>query len=58
MKSKTISGLRTSDFRKLLNIPDHEVMGEIIKLNCTEYSNGLDVIRVCNLIRQKKSSTV
>jgi hypothetical protein len=56
MDTKQLSGLRQKDFRKLLGIPDNEVMGEIIRLNCTVYSNGLDVIRVCTLIQQYRSA--
>ncbi len=56
MNRNNLSGLSTSDFKKLLNIPDSEVMGEIIRLNCTAYSNGLDVIRICTLIKQKRSN--
>lgn len=56
MDTKQLSGLRQKDFRKLLGIPDNEVMGEIIRLNCTVYSNGLDVIRVCTLIQQYRNA--
>jgi hypothetical protein len=56
MDTKQLSGLRKKDFRKLLGIPDNEVMGEIIRLNCTVYSNGLDVIRVCTLIQQYRNT--
>jgi hypothetical protein len=55
MDTKQLSGLRKKDFAKLLGIPDSEVMGEIIRLNCTAYSNALDVIRVCTLIKEHRS---
>lgn len=57
MKTKQISGLNVSDFKKLMQIPESEIMGEVIRLNCTRYSNGLDVIRICTLIRQRKHKT-
>ncbi|MCA1751616.1 MAG: hypothetical protein ABR572_00795 [Cryomorphaceae bacterium] len=57
METKQLSGLHVSDFKKLMRIPENEIMGEVIRLNCTRYSNGLDVIRICTLIRQRKHRT-
>lgn len=47
-------GLKTRDFKRLLNVPESDIMGEIIRLNCTVYSNCLDVIKVCNFILENK----
>ncbi len=55
MNTKLISGLKANDFKRLLQVPEHEVLGEIIRLNCTSYSNGLDVIRVCTLLRERRN---
>lgn len=54
MSTKLFSGLRARDYKRLMNVPESEIMGEVIRLNCTQYSNGLDVIRVCSLIRQQR----
>lgn len=58
MNREQNSGLRPGDLKKLMQIPDSEIMGEIIRLNCTRYSNGLDVIRVCTLIRKRRHQTI
>jgi len=54
MESKQLSGMKVSDIKKLMQVPENEILGEVIRLNCTRYSNGLDVIRICTLIRQRK----
>lgn len=56
MKQKKLAGLKSKDFRRLLKVPDNEVVGEVIKLNCTIYSNSLDVLRVCSMIKMKRQS--
>ncbi len=58
MERKHPSGLRLGDLKRLMSVPESEIMGEIIRLNCTRYSNGLDVIRVCTLIRERRHQTL
>ncbi len=54
MNREQNSGLRPGDLKKLMQVPEKDIMGEIIRLNCTRYANGLDVIRVCTLIRKRR----
>jgi hypothetical protein len=54
MKEMNPSGLKQADLQHLLRTPESELLGEIIRLNHTIYSNTLDVIKVCTIIRQKK----
>ncbi len=54
MDTEQLAGLKKTDFRKLLKVPEKEIVGEVIRLNCTIYANSLDVIRVCNIIRMKR----
>lgn len=54
MSEKSLSALTEKDFQNLLNTPERELLGEIIRLNCTIYSNSLDVIKVCTAIRLKR----
>lgn len=55
MKDIHSSGLKHSDIQHLLKTPESELLGEIIRLNHTIYANTLDVIKVCTIIRKKKS---
>lgn len=55
MKENNLAGLKQSDFKKLLSTPEHELLGEIIRLNCTIYQNTLDVIKVSSQIRIRKT---
>jgi hypothetical protein len=54
MKDINASGLKKSDLQHLLTTPEADLLGEIIKLNHTIYSNTLDVIKVCSVIRTKR----
>ncbi len=54
MTYREYTGLKSRDFKKLLRIPDSEILGEVIRLNCTVYSNGLDVIKVCTYIKESR----
>ncbi len=58
MKQMDTAGLTVQDFRRLLKVPDKEVIGEVIRLNCTLYSNSLDVIKVCTRIKTQKRSVL
>lgn len=51
MKEKCLEGLKRSDFELLLKTPEKDLLGEIIRLNCTIYRNTLDVIKVSTHIR-------
>ena len=44
MKEINSSGLKQADIKHLLRTPEADLLGEIIKLNHTIYSNTLDVI--------------
>lgn len=55
MKQDSLEGLRQRDFNKLLKTPENELLGEIIRLNCTIYQNTLDVIKVNSQIRTRKT---
>ena len=57
MKEKCLEGLKRRDFQFLLKTPEEELLGEIIRLNCTIYQNALDVIKVSTHIRMRKTST-
>ena len=54
MKEKCLEGLKRRDFRFLLKTPEEELVGEIIRLNCTIYQNTLDVIKVSMHIRKRR----
>lgn len=54
MSEKSLSVLTEKDFQALLNIPERELLGEIIRLNCTIYANSLDVIKVTTAIRLRR----
>ena len=54
MKDINASGLKQADLQHLLTTPEADLLGEIIKLNHTIYSNTLDVIKVCSVIRKKR----
>ncbi len=54
MSEKSLSALTEKDFQSLLNTPENELLGEIIRLNCTLYANGLDVIKVRTAIRLRQ----
>ena len=54
MSEKSLSALSEKDFKTLLNIPERELLGEIIRLNCTIYANRLDVIKVTTAIRLRR----
>ncbi len=56
MKQNNLTGLRTRDFKKLLITPEQDLLGEIIRLNCTVYANSLDVIKVSTHILQSRSN--
>jgi hypothetical protein len=56
MKQNNLAGLKMEDFRRLLKVPDNEVVGEIIRLNCTIYGNSLDVIRVSSIIKMRRKT--
>ena len=55
MKENCLAGLRKRDFDKLLRTPESELLGEIIRLNCTIYQNTLDVIKISSQIRVRKT---
>lgn len=55
MKEKCLEGLKRSDFELLLKTPENDLLGEIIRLNCTIYQNTLDVIKVSTHIRLRKT---
>ena len=54
MKDINASGLKKADIQHLLATPEADLLGEIIRLNHTIYSNTLDVIKVCSVIRRKR----
>lgn len=54
MKQKNLSGLRKRDFEYLLKTPEEDLVGEIIRLNCTIYQNALDVVKVSMHIRKNR----
>lgn len=54
MKEIKASGLKRADLKYLLKTPESDLIGEIIRLNHTIYSNTLDVIKVCTIIRQRR----
>jgi hypothetical protein len=54
MKDINSSGLKQADIQHLLQTPEAELIGEIIRLNHTIYANTLDVIKVCTIIRKKR----
>ena len=54
MKDISASGLKQADLQHLLSTPEADLLGEIIRLNHTIYSNTLDVIKVCSVIRKKR----
>ncbi len=56
MKTATTNSLRAADLKKLLSIPEGDVLGEVIRLNCTYYGNGLDVLRVCTLVKERRQN--
>ena len=56
MKDINSSGLKQADIQHLLRTPEADLLGEIIKLNHTIYSNTLDVIKVCTIIRKKRKT--
>ncbi len=55
MKESCLEVLKKRHFKLLLNTPEEELMGEIIRLNCTIYQNALDVIKVSSHIRMRKT---
>ena len=54
VKDINASGLKKADIQHLLATPEADLLGEIIRLNHTIYSNTLDVIKVCSVIRRKR----
>ena len=56
MKEKCLEGLKRSHIKLLLKTPEEELLGEIIRLNCTIYQNALDVIKVSSHIRMQRSA--
>ena len=55
MNENCLAGLKKNDFNRLLQTPENELLGEIIRLNCTIYQNTLDVIKVSTQIRIRKT---
>ncbi|MFT4846307.1 MAG: hypothetical protein ACJAZC_002882 [Cryomorphaceae bacterium] len=58
MKDINASGLKRAHLQHLLTTPEADLIGEIIKLNHTIYSNTLDVIKVCSVIKKKRKHAV
>lgn len=58
MKEKCLEGLKRRDIKFLLKTPEEELVGEIIRLNCTIYQNTLDVIKVSLHIRNRKMRVI
>jgi hypothetical protein len=54
MNKNNLTGLSSRDFKKLVNTPEKELLGEIIRLNCNVYANQLDVIKVNLQIQSRK----
>lgn len=57
MKEKCLKVLRKRDFEYLIKTPEEDLVGEIIKLNCTFYQNALDVVKVSLHIRKNRMRT-
>ncbi len=51
MEPSSSTGLLRQDIKRLLQTPESDLLGEIIRLNQTRYGNTLDVIRICTNIR-------
>jgi hypothetical protein len=56
MTAKDATILKAAHFKKLLRTPDQDLMGEVIRLNCTLYNNALDVVKVCVMVRENRQN--
>lgn len=54
---ETIVHLHRGDWKALLNLPESERIGALIRLNRTRYQNRLDAIRIYTILHERASRT-